>query len=147
MQRNILEYLEQTEIRYPHKTAFSNGKESMSFCEVGSAARAIGSRLLEDGFYEFTSVCIAVISPEEREAFVAGLTPEANWLSDLPEEVKAVLPFEGGYDHILLYDHYTGEYNCLPTEEGRYYFTCLLYDEETGTVTLWEFPWEIVATS
>ncbi|MBE6578973.1 MAG: helix-turn-helix transcriptional regulator [Ruminococcaceae bacterium] len=102
---------------------------------------------LEDGFYEFTSVCIAVISPEEREAFEAGLTPEANWLSDLPEEVKAVLPFQGGYDHILLYDGYTGEYNRLPTEEGRYYFTCLLYDEETGTVTLWEFPWEIVATS
>lgn len=98
----------------------------------------------EEDFYEYTSVCIAVITPAERELFEAGLTEEANWLSDLPEEVKVILPFEGGYDHILLYNSYTEEYNCLPEEEGRYYFTCLLYDEETGTVTLWEFSWDHV---
>lgn len=103
--------------------------------------------LLEDGFYEFTTVCIAVITPGGRESFEAGLTPEANWLSDLPEEVKAILPFEGGYDHILLYNSYTEEYNCLPAEEGWYFFTCLLYDEETGTVTLWDFSREYVPSA
>ena len=103
--------------------------------------------LLEDGFYEFTTVCIAGITPGERESFEAGLTPEANWLSDLPEEVKAILPFEGGYDHILLYNSYTEEYNCLPAEEGWYFFTCLLYDEETGTVTLWDFSREYVPSA
>lgn len=99
---------------------------------------------LGDDFYDYTSVCIAVITPGEREAFEAGLTEETNWLSDLPDEVKVILPFEGGYDHILLYNGYTGEYNRLPAEEGWYYFTCLLYDKETGTVTLWDFPWEYI---
>jgi len=51
MQKNILEYLEQTVKIYPKKTAFSTGKESMSFAEVYSGARAIGSALANKGFY------------------------------------------------------------------------------------------------
>lgn len=51
MQKNILEYLEQTVKLYPEKTAFSTGKESMSFAEVYSGARAIGSALADKGFY------------------------------------------------------------------------------------------------
>ncbi|MBQ2253589.1 MAG: hypothetical protein II325_00360, partial [Clostridia bacterium] len=81
---------------------------------------------------------------EEEIALAAGLTEEANWLTDLPEEVKAILPFEGGYDYILLYNWHTEEYNCLPAEPaevGWYSFTCFLYDSETGIVTLWEFYW------
>ena len=97
--------------------------------------------ILEDDSYEITAVCIAVISADERGAFEAGLTEEANWLPDLPEEVKAILPFEGGYDYILLYNWHTEEYNCLPTEEWRCSFDCFLYDSETGIVTLWEFCW------
>lgn len=51
MQKNILEYLEQTVKEYPEKTAFSTGKESMSFGEVYLGARAIGSTLADKGFY------------------------------------------------------------------------------------------------
>ena len=50
MQKNILEYLEYTAERLPEKTAFSTGKESMTFGEVCSSARAIGSFLAGEGF-------------------------------------------------------------------------------------------------
>ena len=51
MQKNILEYLEYTAKRLPEKTAFSTGKESMTFGEVQSAALSIGSFLAKSGFY------------------------------------------------------------------------------------------------
>lgn len=51
MQKNILEYLEETVKTYPQKTAFSTGKEAMTFGEVYSGARAIGSFLANGGFY------------------------------------------------------------------------------------------------
>ena len=51
MQKNILEYLEDTVKKYPEKIAFSNGKDSMTFGEVYSEARGIGSFLLDKGFY------------------------------------------------------------------------------------------------
>ena len=51
MQKNILEYLEQTVKAYPDKTAFSSGKEAMTFYEVYSEARAIGSFLGREGYY------------------------------------------------------------------------------------------------
>lgn len=51
MQKNILEYLEQTAKIYPEKTAFSNGKESMTFDGIYTEARAIGSFLGREGYY------------------------------------------------------------------------------------------------
>jgi hypothetical protein len=42
MQKNILEYLENTAQRLPDKIAFSTGKEGMSFSEVQREACAIG---------------------------------------------------------------------------------------------------------
>lgn len=51
MQKNILEYLEQTVKIYPDKTAFSTGKESMTFGQVYSGARAVGSFLAGEGYY------------------------------------------------------------------------------------------------
>jgi hypothetical protein len=41
-----------------------------------------------------------------------------------------------------MYNSYTGEFNSLPEEEGWYQLACFLYDQETGVVTIWEFPWE-----
>ena len=51
MRKNILSYLEETAERLPQKIAFSTGKESMTFSEVLTGARAIGSFLSEGGFY------------------------------------------------------------------------------------------------
>ena len=49
MQRNILEYLEDTVQKYPEKTAFANEKMGMSFQEVYQVSRSIGSCLCERG--------------------------------------------------------------------------------------------------
>ncbi len=51
MQKNILEYLEQTAARLPDKLAFSTGKEGMTFAEVYHGARAIGTFLAKNSFY------------------------------------------------------------------------------------------------
>ena len=50
-QKNILQYLEATVKKYPNKTAFSNGKEDMSFSELYTKARAIGSYLAENEYH------------------------------------------------------------------------------------------------
>ncbi|MBQ8140150.1 MAG: amino acid adenylation domain-containing protein [Clostridia bacterium] len=47
--KNILEYLEDTVLRVPQKTAFSNGKEDMSFGELYRASRAVGTELARLG--------------------------------------------------------------------------------------------------
>lgn len=49
-QKNILQYLEATVKKYPDKTAFSNGKEDLSFGELYTKARAIGSYLCDSGY-------------------------------------------------------------------------------------------------
>ena len=68
MQKNILEYLEQTVKVHREKTAFSTGKESMTFGEVYSGARAIGSFLAGKGFY---SEPIAVIMDKHPRTVTA----------------------------------------------------------------------------
>ena len=57
-QTNILQYLEATVKKYPDKTAFSNGKEDMSFSELYARAQAIGSYLCEN---EYSHEPIAII--------------------------------------------------------------------------------------
>ncbi len=69
MQRNILEYLENTVNKYPKKVAFSTGKESMSFVEVYSSARSIGSFLSEQGFYGESVAVIMDKHPKTVTAF------------------------------------------------------------------------------
>ena len=46
MLTNILQYLEATVERVPHKTAFSDGTEAFTFSELYQTSRAIGSALL-----------------------------------------------------------------------------------------------------
>ena len=50
MQRNVLEYLEQTWRGCPDKTAFSNGTDGVTFAEVSGNARRIGTVLAKRGF-------------------------------------------------------------------------------------------------
>ena len=50
-QKNILEYLEDTVKKAPEKIAFSTGKESMSFGELYTRARSIGSFLAKSNIY------------------------------------------------------------------------------------------------
>ena len=45
MQKNVLEYLENTVIGFPDKIAFTDGKKGLSFKEIYSRARVVGSAL------------------------------------------------------------------------------------------------------
>ncbi len=69
MQKNILEYLEATAPRVPEKTAFSTGKESMTFSEVYAEARSIGSLLCEKGLYGESVVIFMDKHPRTVTAF------------------------------------------------------------------------------
>ena len=69
MQKNILEYLEQTVVSHGEKIAFSNGKENMSFSQVYSEARAIGSFLAQNGFYAEPIAVIMDKHPRTVTAF------------------------------------------------------------------------------
>lgn len=70
MQKNILEYLEQTVKIYPDKTAFSTGKESMSFSELYARSRSIGSFLASEGFYGEPIAIIMDKHPKTLAAFL-----------------------------------------------------------------------------
>ncbi|MBQ2735108.1 MAG: amino acid adenylation domain-containing protein [Clostridia bacterium] len=58
MQTNILEYLEQTAPRLPQKIAYSDGSYDMSFSELFSASRSIGSALIKRGY---TGEAVAIL--------------------------------------------------------------------------------------
>ncbi len=69
MQKNILEYLENTAARVPDKLAFSTGKEDMTFGEVYSESRAIGSKLAALGLYGESVVILMDKHPRTVTAF------------------------------------------------------------------------------
>ncbi len=68
MQKNILEYLETTAITHKDKLAFSNGKEGLTFGEIYSASRSVGSFLCDSGYY---GAPIAVIMDKHPNALAA----------------------------------------------------------------------------
>lgn len=69
MQKNILEYLEATVKVCPDKLAFSNGKEGMTFGEIYTASRAVGSFLCDGGFYGEPIAVIMDKHPKTLAAF------------------------------------------------------------------------------
>ena len=69
MQKNILEYLEKTAERLPHKVAFSTGKEDMTFGEVQSQALSIGSKLCSLGLCGESVVIFMDKHPKTVTAF------------------------------------------------------------------------------
>ena len=69
MQKNILEYLENTALTHKKKLAFSNGKEGLTFGEVYSRSRAIGSFLANKGHYREPIAIIMDKHPNTLTAF------------------------------------------------------------------------------
>jgi len=70
MQYNILEYLEKTVLEFPSKTAFSNGKEGVSFSEVYENSRSIGTFLANEGIYKKPVVVFMKKHPKAIVAFL-----------------------------------------------------------------------------
>lgn len=69
MQTNILEYLEQTAPRLPQKIAYSDGRYDMTFEELFSASRKVGSSLLARGFCKEPIAILMEKHPKEVAAF------------------------------------------------------------------------------
>lgn len=73
MQRNILEYLEQTVQRVPDKVAFFSETETLTFRQLFDAARAIGSRLIRQGAKRQPVAVFMDKSPRTIAAFLGVL--------------------------------------------------------------------------
>ncbi|MBQ6797236.1 MAG: amino acid adenylation domain-containing protein [Clostridia bacterium] len=69
MQTNLLEYLDATVLRVPDKLAFSDGETSLTFSELDSISRSIGSRLASDGIYGKPVVVFMDKSPRAVASF------------------------------------------------------------------------------
>lgn len=73
MQRNILEYLEQTAQRVPDKTAFSAESGELTFREVYAQARAMGTRMIRDGYCKQPIVVFMKKHPKTITAFLGAI--------------------------------------------------------------------------
>ena len=69
MQKNILEYLENTAFTHKDKLAFSNGKEGLTFGEAYARSRAIGSFFCDKGYYKAPIAVIMDKHPNTLTAF------------------------------------------------------------------------------
>ena len=69
MRKNILTYLETTAARLPDKLAFSTGKEGMTFSEVLTGAKAIGTALCRAGYEKEPVVIFMDKHPRTVTAF------------------------------------------------------------------------------
>ena len=70
MQRNILEYLEHTVTLCPDKVAFANEEVELTFSQVYTQARAIGSSLYREGYYKKPVVVFMKKHPKVLAAFL-----------------------------------------------------------------------------
>jgi amino acid adenylation domain-containing protein len=68
-QTNVLEYLEKTVVRVPDKIAYANEEMGLTFAEVSRDARAIGSYLHRQGYYNEPVVVFMKKHPKTITAF------------------------------------------------------------------------------
>jgi len=87
MLTNILEYLENTVTKYPEKTAFSTGKDDMSFSELYRSARAVGSYICDTlGVFRRPVVVLMDKHPKTVAAFF-GVIYSGNFYVCLDEKM------------------------------------------------------------
>ena len=95
MRKNILQYLENTAERVPQKCAFSNGKEDMSFGELYSSSKAVGSFLAANGFGREAVVVFMDKHPRTMAAFFGAIYAGCFYVcvdSSMPtERIRAII--------------------------------------------------------
>lgn len=74
MQNNVLDYLPESVKRVPHKTAFSDGKDSLTFQEVYDQSRSVGTFLYQQGIYKEPVVIFMNKHPKTVAAFLGVIT-------------------------------------------------------------------------
>ena len=70
MKTNILEFLEETTLKYPEKTAFSNGEYGITFSEFTERAKNVGTFLAGKGYYNEPVVVFMGKHPDTINAFM-----------------------------------------------------------------------------
>lgn len=88
MQRNVLEYLEETVKRVPDKVAFADEKIQLTFRTFSDDIRAIGSALIEKEYKKEPVLIYMNKSPQALEAFF-GVIESGNYYVPLDEEMPA----------------------------------------------------------
>ncbi|MCD7883073.1 MAG: amino acid adenylation domain-containing protein [Lachnospiraceae bacterium] len=132
MQRNILEYLENTVQRFPDKTAFASESVQMSFAEVSCAAKSIGTGLAQKGFAGEPVVIYMTKSPQMIAAFW-GVVYSGCYYVPMDEEMprfRAELIFQNLKPRAVICDEATcGTVRGFEGFDGEIF----LYDELTRT--------------
>ena len=73
MRTNVLQYMEEAVLRWPQKEAFCCEEYSLTFRQVYDQSRAIGSRLLAEGFYKAPVVVFMRKQPKTLAAFFGAI--------------------------------------------------------------------------
>jgi amino acid adenylation domain-containing protein len=86
MQRNVMEYLEQTVVRVPERIAYANEEMGITFREVYDNARAIGTFLKEQGHHKEPVVVFMGKHPRTIVTFY-GVIYSGNYYVPIDEEM------------------------------------------------------------
>ena len=128
MQRNILEYLEDTVQRFPDKTAFANESMGMTFQEVSQASRKIGTCLIKKGYQREPVVIYMKKHPHMIAAFW-GVVYSSSFYVPIDEDMPAFrisLIFQNLKPRAVICDEATRE---LVKDFKEFDGEVLLYDE------------------
>ncbi len=88
MQNNVLDYLEKIVRTKPKKTAYSDGRDALSFEQVYHLSRSVGSFLHKKGIYKKPVVVFMRKSPAEVAAFF-GVVTGGDFYVPIDEEMPA----------------------------------------------------------
>lgn len=126
-QTNILEYLENTAPRYPDKVAFSDGVDNITFSELQSRSRSIGSFLLSKGYRRESVVVLMNKHPDTIAAFMGIIYAGCFYVcldSEMPPR-RIEMIFESLKPRAVIYDKKNARnIEKLPASAERY-----LYDD------------------
>ena len=127
MLTNVLQYLEQTVTRLPDKVAFANEEMGLTFSQVYNQARAIGTKLHNEGFYKKPVVVFMKKHPKTIVAFL-GTIYSGCYYVPLDEEMprhRVELIFQTLQPGAIICDNTTAPL----VEEFNYNGKTYLYDE------------------
>ena len=127
MQKNILQYLEQTVCRVPDKVAFANEETGITFRDTYDRARRIGSFLHKAGFYKKPVVVFMKKHPNTLTAFFGTMYAGCYYvpLDDEMPRHRIELIFKTLEPGALICDETTEEI----AKELNYQGTCYRYDD------------------
>lgn len=112
MQRNVLEYIDQTVKRVPDKVSFADDREQLTFRDFYKGMNSIGSELLRMGIRKEPVLVYMQKSPREIEAFF-GVIASGSYYVPLDEEMpfrRIELIIENTQARVLICDEKTREF-------------------------------------